>query len=137
MPPRQALTASARKRKEEGTGVAPLPSANVARSAVSGSDIARMASSTIAAKPAIPPSPDAREREQDATLAAREAKGLRTSPRRLQRQKDPVVPLQLIAESQNLLSSPESKDEEFTVAAVEVNEESQLTLTTLQSSLQC
>jgi hypothetical protein len=100
------------------------------RSAVSGSDIARMASSTIAAKPAIPPSPDAREREQDATLAARDAKGLRTSPRRLQRPKDPVVPSQLIAESQNLLSSPESKDEQFTVAAVEVNVESQLTLTT-------
>jgi hypothetical protein len=113
MPPRQALTASARKRKE-GTGVAPLPSANVSRSAVSGSDISRMASSTIAAKPAFPPSPDALERDQDATLAAREAKGLRTSPRRPQRQKDPVGPSQLIAESQNLLSSPESKDEEFT-----------------------
>ena len=58
-------------------------------------------------------------------LAARDAEGLLPSPRRTKRKKS-VTPSQLMAESQSLLSSPESTGTPLT-SAVEVNVESQLT----------
>jgi hypothetical protein len=133
MPPRLASTsASARKAKgREGTSIAALQSENVLRSAVSGADIARMASAIVATSDS-PPLPQLSRKLADARVATREGQqGIQTSPRRGKRQKTPVAS-QLIAESQSLLS-PESDDESTgnsLVAAVEVHVDSQLTLGT-------
>jgi hypothetical protein len=101
------------------------------RSAVSGADIARLASAFVAT-PDSPPLPQSSQKLADARVATREGQqGIQTSPRRGKRQKTPVAS-QLIAESQSLLS-PNSKDESAgnsLVAAVEVHVDSQLTLGT-------
>ena len=125
MPPRGANTsASARKRQPGGVIGRNIPRSattpTVSRTAVTTADIAHMASTTPS-----PPSPPLSPRsERD---AAREANGLWTSPRRGKRQKSVLVPSQLVAESQSLLS-PESHDS--STGAVEVNVESQLTCST-------
>ena len=75
MPPRHANTSASTRtaRERAGTSVAQLKSEYVLRSAVSGADIACMASA-IATTPVFPPLPQSSQERADATVATREAK---------------------------------------------------------------